>query len=123
MSIGLRTSPAYHFVKQEADIANLISGDRVKVVIDHGKQPKWMVYGGHDTSELESSTICPFIELPEDYEGRDVDFFRVWESYAKYLQFPGEHIEFNSLYLDSKIFKCGTREYQSAKALADRLSK
>lgn len=123
MSTEPRTKPAYRLINREADITDLIPGDRVKVVIDHGRRPTWMVYEGHKPIGLNHSTKCTFIDIPEGYNGEDVDFFRVWESYAKYLQFPGEHMELDYYHRNLRVVKRETDEYQSMKTLADMLVK
>lgn len=123
MSTEPRTTPDNRFVNREADITDLIPGDRVKVVIDRGRRPTWMVYGGHEPVGLNKFTKCTFIDIPEGYKGEDVDLFRVWESYAKYLQFPGEHIEFDSHHRNLRAVQRGTEGYSSMKTLADMLVK
>jgi hypothetical protein len=116
-----RTAPEYRILDRESDIANLIPGDRVIILIDHGRKPRWMVYGGHKPVALNQSTNCAFIELPDGYKGEEVDIFGVWESFVKYLQFPGGHIEFDSYHRNLRAVQAGTEEYALMKNLADML--
>jgi len=120
-----RTLPDYMFVEQEGDIANLIEGDRIKVSVMHGKEPKWMAYGGHtplEFGQLSSTTDCSFIEIPQKYTGEDVPVVHIWKSYLQHLQFSQTHIEFNSLYLRLDVVKQGTEEYSKIKSLIDKLN-
>lgn len=118
MPVEERTKPAYRIVNRESDISELIPGDRVKVLIEHGRPPKWMVYGGQKPAGLRPSTKCTFIEVPEACQGENIGSFSAWESYVRYLQFDGQ-ILFNSFHREFRTVPRETEEYRLMKQLAD----
>ncbi len=113
-----RTEPKFQLVQREADIANLIPGDRVKVVMNGDRESHWMVYGGHNTPKLERLTKCTFIELPERYPEGEASYFMVWESQLIYLQFSDQGVRFDALHRNLRWIHNGTEEYDGIKNLA-----
>lgn len=116
-----RIIPNYQFVNREADLSDLIAGDRIKIIFNYGRSPTWMVYCGHQSLALSRETKCTFIDIPEMYNGNEVDLFHLWESYLPYIHFLSGGIKFDSHHINMRDVLKGTDEYTSMKTLVDML--
>ena len=118
--------PSYRMlISSEADLEDLVPGDRVKVCYDH--RIKQMVYQkmehGEGYKNLNPSSKAFFIEIPDGYEGEvDAKFF-LWEIYVRYLQFGDGTIFFNSFHKNLTPVGNKSEQHVELKTLADMLVK
>lgn len=106
-------APGYRTVNSQEDIANLISGDRVQVLAFANLDVQWMTYANGDFSENSNNL---FIELPRNGEG-DPGILCVHNYATKHLQFPGEHIQFDSEHRSILSFGAPSETYIAMKKL------
>lgn len=117
--------PRYHTIAREADLEQLIPGDRVSAQLYHGRNDQFVFqgidHGEKEKTRINSQSIAYFIELPPGHPTAANTPLYVRKTAVRYLQFDGSNVHFDHLHLDTIRVEPTNPRYDHLKSLIQRL--